>query len=123
MNINVFKNRFYSNGFQVKKLIDYDSVNFHRRISPNKLYHPNELNERFQPKTPTNHKRDLLKILSIDIRKEYKNTKLLSTFLTTMGYIKSRKETALTLKNQKRTAKAIKRARHFGLLPFSYKPF
>jgi ribosomal protein S18 len=119
--MNIIK-RLYSSASQFKK-VDYDTVNFHRRISPNKTYHPSELNERLQKTKAKAPKKDLLKLLSIDIKKEYKNTKLLANFLTTMGYIKSKEENGLSLKNQKRTAKAIKRARHFGLLPFSYKPF
>lgn len=49
----------------------------------------------------------------------YKNYEDLRRFITTQGSILSRSETRLTQKQQRGLAKAIKRARHLALLPFT----
>ncbi len=49
----------------------------------------------------------------------YKNYETLRRFITTQGSILSRSETRLTQKQQRGLAKAIKRARHLALLPFT----
>ncbi|CDR38911.1 CYFA0S02e08438g1_1 [Cyberlindnera fabianii] len=51
----------------------------------------------------------------------YTNTKYLSSYLTSTGRIHPREVTKLSLKNQKRLAKAIKRARAAGLLSSVHK--
>ncbi len=48
----------------------------------------------------------------------YKNTKLLVKFISPQGKILPRRATGLTAKQQRVIAKAIKRARMSGLLPF-----
>ncbi|KAI8896366.1 ribosomal protein S18 [Globomyces pollinis-pini] len=64
---------------------------------------------------------DIFDRLNLDPKKEYKNTSLLSHFVTKMGLIKPRSQTGLSLKNQRSLAKSIKRARAFGLIPYTYK--
>jgi small subunit ribosomal protein S18 len=49
---------------------------------------------------------------------DYKNTKLLVKFISPQGKILSRRATGLTAKQQRVMARAIKRARMSGLLPF-----
>ena len=49
---------------------------------------------------------------------DYKNTKLLVKFISPQGKILSRKATGLNSKQQRSMARAIKRARMSGLLPF-----
>ena len=49
----------------------------------------------------------------------YKDTELLSKFVTDQGSILSREETGLSQKQQRNLAKAIKHARHLALLPFT----
>lgn len=49
----------------------------------------------------------------------YKNVKLLRAFLTKYGKIRSRRKTRLTLQNQHRIAKAIRKSRALGILPFT----
>lgn len=49
---------------------------------------------------------------------DYKNTKLLVKFISPQGKILPRRSTGLTAKHQRVMAKAIKRARATGLLPF-----
>jgi len=47
---------------------------------------------------------------------DFKNTELLSRFISGLGKIRARKRTGVCSKHQRQLAKAIKRARHFGLL-------
>ncbi len=48
----------------------------------------------------------------------YKNYEELRNFMTERGRIKSRKQTGLCAKHQRRLAVQIKRARQLGLLPY-----
>ena len=49
---------------------------------------------------------------------DYKDVKTLQRYVNQYGQIEVRKRTGLTEMQQRRLAKAIKRARHIGLLPF-----
>ncbi len=49
---------------------------------------------------------------------DYKNVELLKNYLTKFGKIVPRYYSGVCLKNQKRLANAIKRARMMALLPF-----
>jgi small subunit ribosomal protein S18 len=49
---------------------------------------------------------------------DYKDIKGLQRYVNQFGQIEIRKRTGLTEMQQRRLAKAIKRARHIGLLPF-----
>ena len=49
---------------------------------------------------------------------DYKDIKTLQRFVNQFGQIEVRKRTGLTEMQQRRLAKAIKRARHIALLPF-----
>jgi len=50
---------------------------------------------------------------------DYKQPQLLRRFLTDRGKIQPRRQTGTCAKHQRRLAKAIKRARHLALLPYS----
>lgn len=50
---------------------------------------------------------------------DYKDTALLSRFLSERGKILSRRLTGLSAYNQRKVSKAIKRAQNMGLMPFS----
>ncbi|ORY92035.1 ribosomal protein S18 [Syncephalastrum racemosum] len=86
-------------------------------------YHPHDLNDkeyqqrlqasRRKPQTPA---QDPFDVLDLDPLHEYKNTELLSYFVSDMGKILPRNVTGVTAKNQRKLAKAIKRARAMGLL-------
>ena len=52
---------------------------------------------------------------------DFKNTELLSRFISGLGKIRARKRTGVCSKHQRQLAKAIKQARHFGLLPYTTK--
>jgi|AntAceMinimDraft_18_1070375.scaffolds.fasta_scaffold03029_5 small subunit ribosomal protein S18 len=47
---------------------------------------------------------------------DFKNTKQLKVFLTGLGKIRSQERTGLCRFHQRQLAKAVKQARHFGLL-------
>ena len=49
---------------------------------------------------------------------DYKDVKLLGGFLSERGKIVPSRITAVSAKKQRELARAIKRARHLGLLPF-----
>lgn len=50
---------------------------------------------------------------------DYKDFKRLQRYVNSFGQIESRKRTNLSEKQQNRLTKAIKRARHIALLPFT----
>ena len=52
---------------------------------------------------------------------DYKDVRLLSGFLSERGKIMPSRITAVSGKKQRELAKAIKRARHLGLLPYLVK--
>jgi len=47
---------------------------------------------------------------------DFKNTDILKNFISGLGKIRSRVKTGLCAKHQRHFAKAVKRARHLGLL-------
>ena len=49
---------------------------------------------------------------------DYKDVELLRSFISDQGKILPKRSTNLTLKQQRRLSKAVKRARILGLLPF-----
>ncbi len=50
---------------------------------------------------------------------DYKDVELLKRFLTPEGKIRPRRQTGVNAKNQRKLARAIKRARHVALLSFT----
>jgi ribosomal protein S18 len=60
----------------------------------------------------------LLLLKKFDNLIDYKNVKLLKAFLTKYGKIRSRRKTRIPVQKQKRIAKAIRKSRAFGLIPF-----
>lgn len=63
-------------------------------------------------------KKKKLSPISITQKIDYKDIDLLSLFLTQQGKIIPRRATGVTIQQQKKLAKAIKRARILALLPF-----
>ena len=47
---------------------------------------------------------------------DFKNTEVLKNFISGLGKIRPRRKTGLCAKHQRYFAKAVKRARHLGLL-------
>lgn len=50
---------------------------------------------------------------------DYKSTELLRRYVTDDGKIRPRRQTGACAKHQREMARAIKRARHLALLPFT----
>ncbi|GGQ17474.1 30S ribosomal protein S18 [Streptosporangium pseudovulgare] len=50
---------------------------------------------------------------------DYKDTDLLRTFISDRGKIRSRRVTGVTIRQQRRLARAIKNAREMALLPYA----
>ncbi|RCH81691.1 28S ribosomal protein S18c, mitochondrial, partial [Rhizopus stolonifer] len=87
------------------------------------LYHPQDLNDNLYRESlrarrgkSTTPSQDPFDVLGLDPLHEYKNYKLLSKFVSDMGKILPREQTGLTAKNQRKLAKAVKRARAMGLM-------
>ena len=92
-----------------------------RIFRPRDIYNPRDLNdsnfEQFskkQSKLKNTPVHDILKTFQIDPIREYKNVKMLSHFVNELGHIKPRAQTGLSIVNQMRLAKAIRRARAMG---------
>lgn len=49
---------------------------------------------------------------------DYKETELLKKFLSSLAKIKGKKRTGICASHQRKLAKAIKKARYLGLLPY-----
>ncbi|CAG8485477.1 407_t:CDS:2 [Diversispora eburnea] len=100
---------------------------FGRNFRSGEIYAPHDLNEEnYKDKKPLRFRKpppnvDVFKRLNLNPLVEYKNFNLLSNFVSDMGRILPRKKTGLTAKNQRKLAKAIKRARSFGLIPSTYR--
>jgi len=62
-------------------------------------------------------KRDVFDILRINPVEHYKNFAMMSEYMTDMGRIKSAGDTGLRPKNQRKIAKAVRRAIGLGLMP------
>ena len=50
---------------------------------------------------------------------DYKNVKLLRAFLTKYGKIRPRRKTRVSVQHQRRISKAIRKARAYGVIPFT----
>ena len=50
---------------------------------------------------------------------DFKNIRLLKAFLTKNGKIRPRRKTRISVQYQRAIAKSIRKARAFGLIPFS----
>jgi small subunit ribosomal protein S18 len=69
------------------------------------------------PGAAESRRNDSFHQLGIDPLDEATNGRLLSYFVTDMGKVKSRAETKLTWRNQRRLTKAIRRAKMMGIMP------
>ncbi|KAJ2454914.1 hypothetical protein EV183_001175 [Coemansia sp. RSA 2336] len=106
--------------------IAYENSQYPTKMFPGKPYHPSQLNAGYNGKPfsliPRKaRQKDPFVLMGINPLKEYKNTLMLSSFVTEMGKIKPRYQTGLSAKSQRRIAKAIRRARSFGLIPVTSK--
>ena len=63
-------------------------------------------------------KKQKFSLIGINQNIDYKDIDLLKLFITEQGKILPRRATGVTVQQQRRIAKAIKRARMLSLLPF-----
>jgi len=63
-------------------------------------------------------KKQNLSPISLNRKIDYKDTDLLKEFITEQGKILPRRATGVTVQQQRKLAKAIKRARVLSLFPF-----
>lgn len=63
-------------------------------------------------------KKQKISPISINQKIDYKDIDLLTLFITEQGKILSRRETGVTVQQQRKLSKAIKRARILSLFPF-----
>lgn len=68
------------------------------------------------PSAALSKRSDPFYILDVNPVEEALNHKLVSAYVTQMGKIKTRAETSLTWKNQRRVGKMVRRARAMGLI-------
>ncbi|ORY12609.1 ribosomal protein S18 [Clohesyomyces aquaticus] len=100
--------------------IDAFSRQVHRRWKAGDVYAPHDLSGpeqkkwKFGRQTPQT---DAFDTLGIDPVNEYKNFTMMSEYMTEMGRIKHSSQTGLRPVNQRKIAKAIRRAIGLGLMP------
>ena len=63
-------------------------------------------------------KKQKFSLITVDQKIDYKDMDLLKLFITEQGKILPSRATGVTVQQQRRIAKAIKRARILSLLPF-----
>ncbi|KAJ4375171.1 hypothetical protein N0V83_002255 [Neocucurbitaria cava] len=91
-----------------------------RKWQPGDVYAPHDLSGSEQKKWKFGRKRpqeDAFDVLGINPVLEYKNFTIMSEYMTETGRIKHSKDTGLRPKNQRKIAKAIRRAIGLGLMP------
>ncbi|KAI9883331.1 MAG: hypothetical protein M1823_004902 [Watsoniomyces obsoletus] len=92
---------------------------FRRRWHTGDIYAPHDLSsaEAKKWKIMTKPTLDAFDVLGVNPLDEYKNFSILSEYITSMGRIKHSSDTGLRNVNQRRIAKAIRRAIGMGLIP------
>ncbi|KAJ1751638.1 hypothetical protein LPJ55_002072 [Coemansia sp. RSA 990] len=86
--------------------IAYENAQYPTKMFPGKPYHPSQLNAGYDGKPFTliprkARQKDPFVLMGINPLKEYKNTLMLSSFVTEMGKIKPRYQTGLSAKSQR----------------------
>ncbi|UPX09909.1 uncharacterized protein EKO05_0000587 [Ascochyta rabiei] len=92
----------------------------YRKWQPGDVYSPHDLTGAEQRKWKFGRKKpqsDAFDVLGINPINEYKNYTIMSEYMTEMGRIKHSNDTGLRPKNQRKIAKAIRRAIGLGLMP------
>ncbi|OAL01384.1 ribosomal protein S18 [Phaeosphaeriaceae sp. SRC1lsM3a] len=92
----------------------------YRRWKPGDVYSPSDLSGAEQKKWKVGRAKptaDAFDVLGINPVSEYKNFTMMSEYMTETGRIKHSRDTGLRPKNQRKIAKAIRRAIGLGLMP------
>ncbi|KAI4183128.1 MAG: hypothetical protein L6R41_005566 [Letrouitia leprolyta] len=110
----------------------------YRRFRPGDIYAPHDLSPTEQQKWRSRSRRtvskeapllsskksirhDAFDVLDVHPLAEFKNFAMMGEFVSSMGRIKHRRETGLRGVNQRRVARAVRRAVGMGLLPSVHK--
>ncbi|KAI4241254.1 MAG: hypothetical protein L6R40_004670 [Gallowayella cf. fulva] len=110
----------------------------YRRFRPGDIYAPHDLSPAEQQKwrsrtsfggniskaharTHKQNARDVFDVLGVHPLDEFKNFSIMAEFVTSMGRIRHRRDTGLRGVNQRRMAKAVRRAVGMGLMPSVHK--
>ncbi|KAI9889999.1 MAG: hypothetical protein M1814_004617 [Vezdaea aestivalis] len=103
--------------------IEQISRSFNKVWDQGDVYSPQDLSpgQMFRNGKRVKPKFDRIDLLGVDPIAEYKNFALLGEFMTDGGAILGRRETGLRPVNQRKVAKAIRRAIGLGLLPSGYR--
>ncbi|CZT12363.1 uncharacterized protein RAG0_16214 [Rhynchosporium agropyri] len=90
-----------------------------RRWRSGDIYAPHDLSEveMAKWKTRSQPKHDVFDVLDMNPEEHYRNFSMISEYMTPMGRIKHSKETGLRPVNQRRIARAIRRAIGLGMHP------
>ncbi|KAH6644001.1 ribosomal protein S18 [Boeremia exigua] len=110
---------------QTREMLESErSATFQRQIyrkwQAGDVYAPHDLSGAEQKKWKYGRNKpqsDAFDVLGINPVNEYKNFTIMSEYMTEMGRIKHSKDTGLRPKNQRKIAKAIRRAIGLGLMP------
>ncbi|KAH9217678.1 ribosomal protein S18 [Leptodontidium sp. 2 PMI_412] len=90
-----------------------------RRWRAGDIYAPHDLSEvemaKWKKRTQPHH--DVFDVLNLNPEEHYRNFSMISEYMTPMGRIKHSKETGLRPVNQRRIARAIRRAIGIGMHP------
>ncbi|KAH8727918.1 ribosomal protein S18 [Phaeosphaeriaceae sp. PMI808] len=92
----------------------------YRKWQPGDVYSPQDLSGAEQKRWKVGRKKpqsDAFDVLGINPVQEYKNFTMMSEYMTETGRVKHSKDTGLRPKNQRKIAKAIRRAIGLGLMP------
>ncbi|KAI4172158.1 MAG: hypothetical protein LQ343_003718 [Gyalolechia ehrenbergii] len=108
----------------------------HRRFRAGDVYAPHDLSpteqSKWRPRRNVSRnisllssrksiRRDAFDVLGVHPLAEFKNFAMMTEFVSSMGRIKHRRETGLRGVNQRRVARAVRRAVGMGLLPSVHK--
>lgn len=106
-----------------RKTTDDYARHLARRWNQGDLYSPHDLSpvEMSKWQEPPLTQNDTMDVLGINPVDEYRNFSMVSDFVTTMGRIRGTKDTALRPVNQRRMAKAVRRAIGMGIHPSVHK--
>ncbi|KAI5815070.1 ribosomal protein S18 [Pyronema omphalodes] len=108
---------------QAEEFTERELMSSQFRFMTGDIYAPNDLSMQELERRRGNQRpvRDAFDILGINPMTQYKNYNLLSEYVTSMGRIMHSRETGLRPVNQRRIARAIRRAVGIGFLPSTHR--
>lgn len=102
----------------IKSLQRKDTFPKRRRVNWNQRLENPAIEKSLVDRVPKSTQYILL-LKKFDEKIDYKNVKLLQAFLTPYGKILSRRKTRLSTQKHRQISKSIRKARAYGLIPFT----